>query len=132
MIFDTAKLLGQQLHDGEVYQNLIKAQTAIDADKTATKLMKDINETEHSIRVLMEMSQADQQQMAELMKQYRTLHETADHNTVFKDYSQAARDFQAIMEQVNQIIQFQLTGEISISCSGNCNSCGNCKHLNEY
>lgn len=128
MIFDTAKLLGQELHDGEAYQNLMKAQAAMDADAAAAQLVRDINETEKTIRTMMETPQADQQKMAELMQQYRTLHAAADSNEVIKDYAQATGDFQAVMEQVNQIIQFQLTGEVSGGCSGNCSSCSSCNH----
>ena len=49
------------------------------------------------------------------------------HLDVYKRQGEARGVFSAMMNQVNQVLQFMVTGETEeAGCSGNCGSCDGC------
>lgn len=129
MVFETAKQLGEALHESEAYQNLMAAQAALQADQQAFAIMTGINALEDDIRALMEQPEQDEDAMREKMTLYRQLREQAGQNEVISTYQKANQAFQGIMDQVNKIITFHLTGSTGDeSCSGSCSTCAGCAH----
>lgn len=129
MIFETAKQLGELLHDSEAYQNLLAAEAALQADSKAFALMTGINATEADIRAMMESPDQDEEAMKEKMTFYRELRTQAAQNEAIANYQSATDAFQGVMDQVNKIITFQLTGEVEEEgCTGSCATCAGCGH----
>ena len=129
MVFETARQLGEALHESEAYQNLMAAQAALQADQQAFAIMTGINALEDDIRALMEQAEQDEDAMREKMALYRQLREQAGQNEVISSYQKANQAFQGIMDQVNKIITFHLTGSTGDEgCSGSCSTCAGCGH----
>ncbi len=129
MVFETARQLGEALHESEAYQNLMAAQAALQADQQAFAIMTGINALEDDIRALMEQAEQDEDAMREKMTLYRQLREQAGQNEVISSYQKANQAFQGIMDQVNKIITFHLTGSTGDEgCSGSCSTCAGCGH----
>ena len=47
-------------------------------------------------------------------------------NDTITAYINAQRTFQAVIDQMNNILSFHITGKIPGGCSGNCSSCNSC------
>lgn len=130
MVFETAKQLGEALHDSEAYQKLMAAQAALQADQKAFALITGINALEEDIRSLMEQAEQDEETMRDKMTLYRDLRTQAGENEVISAYQEANQAFQGVMDQVNKIITFHLTGSVGNEegCNGSCAGCTGCGH----
>ena len=65
--------------------------------------------------------------MNEVRAELEAAYEKVTENDHITAYINAQRMFQAIIDQMNNIISFHITGKMPGGCSGSCESCGgNC------
>ena len=65
-------------------------------------------------------------ELAQIREELESAYEKMTTNDHITAYINAQRTFQAIIDQMNSIISFHITGKIPGGCSGSCSSCGGC------
>ena len=64
--------------------------------------------------------------MAQIRQDLEDAYEKVTENDHIVAYINAQRLFQSIIDQMNNIISFHITGKMPGGCSGSCDSCGGC------
>ncbi len=125
-IFEKARELGQAIIESEEYKELKKAEIEQENDEAALELLKKYSELRTTLAKEIQDGSVSEERMTairdELEEAYGAL-TTNDHITA---YINAQRTFQAIIDQMNNIISYHITGKLSGGCSGDCSGCNSC------
>ncbi len=125
-ILTKARELGEAIVESEEFKTLKAAEEAQENDEGAMALLKSYNDERKALAE--EISKGvPEERMAEIRKILEDRFEEVMSNPVIAEYSEAQQTFESIVSQMNAILTYYLTGEISASCGGNCAGCaGGC------
>ena len=123
-VVEKTRELGEAIVASEAFREMQLAEAEAGNDPAAAQLEQSINETISILR-----SELSEEQRQEVSTQLETLKQSLASLPVIERRDRARESFSRLMEQVNNVLQFTITGEISVlnSCSGNCSSCGGCR-----
>ncbi len=133
-VIKAARELGKAIQADERYIKFNEARKANDAD---TDLQNKIGEF-NLIRMQMndEMNKGDEgdkDRISELNKKLRQVYSDIMINETMLSYNQAKGDFDALVSEMNTIIDKSIAGEdpdtcdyVAASCGGDCSSCSGC------
>ena len=131
-VLEKTRELGESLVNSEEYTAMKDAQTAMETDAATSTLLKQLSELEADIRLTMEKPELSELFLQSKMDRYQKMQKEANDNELVKAYQAAATSFQQLMNQVNSVINFCLTGEAvdpdaaEGGCTGNCATCHSC------
>lgn len=127
-IEELAAELGKAIKEDPRIDALEKAKTAYETD---TLLQSYLNEFDAQQKALGEESQKaepDRLIIAKLQGRIDELYKIVMNNETFASLSDAQQEVNELMENVNNIITYNITGELP-SCEHDCSSCGGgCHH----
>ncbi len=123
-VVEKTRELGEAIVASEAFREMQLAEAEAGNDPAAAQLEQSINETISILR-----SELSEEQRQEVSTQLEALKQSLASLPVIERRDRARESFSRLMEQVNNVLQFTITGEISVlnSCSGNCSSCGGCR-----
>ena len=123
-VVEKTRELGEAIVASEAFREMQLAEAEAGSDPAAAQLEQSINETISILR-----SELSEEQRQEVSTQLEALKQSLASLPVIERRDRARESFSRLMEQVNNVLQFTITGEISVlnSCSGNCSSCGGCR-----
>ena len=126
-IFEKARELGEAIIESEEYKELKKAELEQENDEEAMALLKEYSELRSSLAQEIQKGDVSEEEMASIRERLEEAYEKVTTNDHITAYINAQRTFQAIIDQMNNILSFHITGKMPGGCSGNCSSCGgNC------
>ncbi len=125
-ILTKARELGQAIVDSEEFKALKSAEEAQEKDEVAINLLRDYNEKRKALAEEISGGNVSDERMAQIRSELTNLFETVMANETIKAYSEAQQKFEAVVGQMNSILTYFMTGEISGGCSGNCSGCSSC------
>ncbi len=125
-IMEKARELGEAIIESEEYKALKKAELEQEQDEEAMALLKEYSELRTSLAMEIQKGDVSEDEMASIREKLEDAYEKVTTNDHITAYINAQRDFQTVLDQMNQIITFHITGENPGGCSGNCSSCGGC------
>lgn len=127
-VTECAQALGQAIVESEEYKNMQTAEAAAMSDSAITDAMARYLEVKKALGDLMCTEDPDAEQMAAYGKEMDELQQKINEMPAAQAMTTARQEFSQVMDQVNKILEFMITGEIAESggCSGNCGSCGGC------
>lgn len=123
LVADKARELGEVLQNDPVFAALEKARTAFEADKELQENIERYNTMQQNFGKLQEEEQ-DQERLnnyAQTMLQFR---DQILENENMAAYNTAKENFDAVIQEINNILYFYMTGEEPESCTHDCTSCG--------
>lgn len=123
-IFEKARELGEAIIESEEYKELKKAELEQEEDAEAMALLKEYSELRTSLAQEIQKGDVSEEEMASIRERLEEAYEKVTTNDHITAYINAQRTFQSIIDQMNNIISFHITGKIPGGCSGNCSSCG--------
>lgn len=126
-IFEKARELGEAIIESEEYKELKRAETAQENDKDAMELLKHYSEVRTALAGEIQKGDVGEERMAAIREELEEAYGKITTNDNITAYINAQRTFQAIIDQMNNIISFHITGKLPGGCSGNCSSCSSCK-----
>lgn len=127
MVFQKTRELGQALIDSEVYQNMKAAEDKAMKNQDAAQLMSDMLERRSAIQEHMQQTNPDPAVLKRLSDEMDAIQEKLQMMDDIIALTQTRGEFNAMMTQVNQVLQFIVTGRMDDGeCSGDCSSCGGC------
>ena len=123
-IFEKARELGEAIIESEEYKALKKAEEEQENDPVALELLKNYSELRQALAAEIQKGDVGEERMAQIRDQLEEAYEKMTTNDHITAYINAQRLFQAIIDQMNSIISFHITGKMPGGCSGSCSTCG--------
>lgn len=128
-VMECARQLGMAIVESTVYQNMQATEAAAMSNEEVTTAMARFLELKQLIGDEMSKENADPMLLSDYGKEMDEMQQKLNNMSVVDEMTTARQRFSEMMNQVNKILEFIITGETSTQgggCSGNCSSCGGC------
>lgn len=125
-IFDKARELGEAIVNSDEYKALKLAEAKQEQDDEAMKLLQEYSAVRRELGDEINKGDVGEERMNEIREAVEAAYEKVTSNDIIADYINAQRTFQAILDQMNTIISYHVTGQMPGGCSGSCSSCSGC------
>ena len=125
---DCARALGEAIVASEEYQNMQLCEKAAESDPAAAEAMGRYMELHAAVNQEMGNEEPDAEKIARLGREMDEIQQTLSALPAVEEMTAARQHFSGLMDQVNKILEFIITGDVQEGggCSGNCSSCGGC------
>lgn len=123
-IFEKARELGEAIIESKEYKELKAAELAQENSEEAMALLKEYSEIRSRLAEEIQKGDVSEERIAQIREELEAAYEKTTTNELITAYINAQRTFQAVIDQMNNILSFHITGQIPGGCSGNCSSCG--------
>ena len=125
---DCARALGEAIVASEEYQNMQLCEKAAESDPAAAEAMGRYMELHAAVNQEMGNEEPDAEKIARLGREMDELQQALNALPAVEEMTAARQRFSGLMDQVNKILEFIITGDVQEGggCSGNCSSCGGC------
>lgn len=123
-IFEKARELGEAIIESNEYKELKEAELRQENDEEALTLLKEYSEVRSRLASEIQKGDVSEERIAQIREELEEAYSKMTTNDAITAYINAQRTFQAIIDQMNSIISFHITGKMPGGCSGNCSSCG--------
>ena len=130
-VLNQAEQLAEAILDSEVYIKMRIAEQAAMRDEEAAALIADYSERRSEVETLLASNDLDHTALAVAGENLEAAEKAVDENMLIKVMRETNAAFSDMMQQVNKIIKYVVTGEMEQDegCSGSCESCGGgCHH----
>lgn len=122
-ITEKARELGELIQASEEMARVKQAEIAQDADETAKEALKEFNMQRMNLARDMQNGTISREDAIE--KNNKAFDELLEKSEVVKEYIDAKNAFDTLVNQVNQILNFYITGQ-DPNCTHDCSTCGGC------
>ncbi len=116
-----ARELGELIQSSEEMARVKKAEIAQEADDEAKELLKEFNM--QRMNLARDMQKGDISREDAVKKNNEAFDALIEKSETIKEYIDAKREFDSMVNQVNQILNFYITGQ-DPNCTHNCSTCG--------
>lgn len=127
-VTDCARALGEAIVASDEYKNMqISEQTAM-SDPAVAEAMSRYLELKEELGNVMCQSDPNPELMTSLSQQMDDIQQKLNAMEVVEAMTTSRQQFSELMNQVNRVLEFIITGELPQSggCSGNCSGCSGC------
>ena len=125
-ILTKARELGQAIVDSDEYKNLKAAEEKQEKDEEAMALLVEYNNVRKALAEEINNTEVSDERMAEIRTKLEETYEKVMSHPTISEYYEAQQKFEGVVQQMNAILTYFMTGEISGGCSGNCSGCSSC------
>ena len=127
MIFQKTRELGEALLESEVYKRMKAAEEKAMHNQEAAQLMSDMLERRSNIQEMMHTPDPDPAVLKRLSDEMDEIQEKLQMMDDIVELTQSRSEFNGLINQVNQVLQFIVTGRMDDGeCGGDCSSCSGC------
>jgi len=121
---EMAAELGKLIKQSDDYKRYEAADKAYDEDLDLLKLISEYNAQREAVEEEERKSEPDQTIIENIEKRIRELYTEITGNATFIAYNEAQNALNKIMQDVNNEITYQVTGQRP--CTHDCSTCGGC------
>ena len=122
-----AEALGKLLKDSDEVKAATAAKAVYDNDEAVQQAIFEYNTQNAVLAKEYQKDEKDEVFMETVKKRIGELYNEIVNNPAYTAYVQAEEQIGNLMKEVNDELNFQITGERPQSaCTGNCSSCGGC------
>ena len=126
-VFQKTRELGQALMERETYQKMKAAEDKAMANREASTTMAEFLEKRTELQAMMQSENPDPGAMKRLSDEMDGIQERLQMIDDIVALTEARNEFNSLIAQINQVLQFIVTGRMEeSSCGGDCGSCGGC------
>ena len=129
IIFEKTRELGQALLESDVYQKMKEAEEKAMQNVEAAEMMALYLEKRSQIQQMMEVENPDPGAMKRLSDEMDEVQQKLQMVDDIVALTSARAEFNGLIGQINQVLQFIVTGRMTDEeggCSGSCDSCSGC------
>lgn len=129
IIFEKTRELGQALLESEAYQKMKTAEEKAMQNAEAAEMMALYLEKRSQIQEMMEVENPDPGAMKRLSDEMDDVQQKLQMVDDIVELTNARAEFNGLIGQINQVLQFIVTGRMTEEeggCTGSCNSCSGC------
>ena len=127
-VFQKTRELGQALMESEIYLRMKEAEDKAMQNEDAARTMGEYMEKRQQLQELMQSDNPDPGAMKRISDEMDEAHDRLELMDDIVALTEAREAFNSLIAQVNQVLQFIITGNMEqpSGCSGNCGSCSGC------
>ena len=129
-IIEKAQELGTMIAESEESKRVTTAADAMNADDEAVALLKAYNDNRKAATEKLRGTDPTKEELEEYKNYVQAEFEKIVKNNLIAEYLEADREFEMMVNQVNAVLTYFITGQESASgeggCSGNCSGCSSC------
>ena len=124
-VLEQARLLAEAIAESDVYQKMHQCENDAMKDAEATRAIADFVEKRQKVESLLAEGNMDHTALAEASKAMEDAEKKVNEQPKVRAMQEARGEFTQMMNNVNQILRFIITGETedNSGCSGSCESC---------
>ena len=122
-IFEKTRELGEMIQESELMKAAKELEAKQNEDEEASALMKEFNL--NRINLARDMQNGKISREDAIKKNTDAFNDMCKKSPIIKEYVRAKQEFDAMVQQVNQILNYYITGA-DPSCTHDCSSCGGC------
>lgn len=127
MIFQKTRELGEALLASEAYVKMKAAEEKAMKNEEAARLMSDMLERRSGIQEMMQQTNPDPAALKRMSDEMDDIQERLQMMDDIVELTQARSEFNSLIGQVNQVLQFIVTGRMDDGdCAGDCSACSGC------
>ena len=127
-VTDCARALGEAIVESEEYKNMQLNENAAMSDPQVAEKMSRYLEIKEALGALMRQPEPDPEVMARYGQEMDEIQQELNAMPVVDAMTTSRQQFSELMNTVNRVLEFIITGEVAQSggCSGNCSGCSGC------
>jgi len=127
-VTDCARALGEAIVASDEYKNMQISEQAAMSDSAVAEAMSRYLELKEELGNVMCQSDPNPELMTSLSQQMDDIQQKLNAMEVVEAMTTSRQQFSELMNQVNRVLEFIITGELPQSggCSGNCSGCSGC------
>ncbi len=125
-ILEMARELGQKIANSELMERAKKAEETQNNDEAAQKLIGEYNLKRMQLAQRVQKENPTKEEMEAIRTELSEEFDKLMQNESIKNFIDAKKELDAVLEQVNNIISFYVNGKSEGGCSSDCSSCGGC------
>ena len=122
-IFEKTRELGEMIQECEEMKAVKAAELAQSEDETAQTLMKEFNLSRMNLARDMQSGKITREEA--IKKNDEAFEEICKKSETIRHFIDAKKAFDEVLSQVNQILNFYITGQ-DPNCTHDCSTCGGC------
>ncbi len=122
-ILEQAHELGKMIKECPEMQEMKVAEAAQQADEQAQQLLKEFNLKRMNLARDMQEQKISREEAVKANND--AFAELVEKSDVIKNYVEAKKSFDAVIQEINGILNFYITGQ-EPGCTHDCSSCGGC------
>lgn len=115
--------LGEMIKECPEMQQLKRCEEAQEADEAAQELLKEFNLKRMNLVRDMQSEKITREEAAK--KNSEAFAEMLEKSATINAYVEAKKDFDAVVQEVNGILNYYITGQ-EPGCTHDCSTCGGC------
>ncbi len=130
-VLEQAEQLAGSILDSEEFIRMRLAEQAVTKDEEATRLIADFIEKRQRVERLLSENDLDKGELATAGDEMEAAQKIMNAYPMIQAMQGARADFTSMMNKVNALIRFVVTGEADqpqSGCSGSCDGCNGCQH----
>lgn len=128
-VFLKTRELGDAIMQSEEYRAMKEAEDRAMKNPDAAAAMGDYMEARQKIEAILEKDNPDPEELKKLSAEMDACQQRLSLIEDVQALTKAREDFSGLIEQVNQVLKFIITGQMEepkSGCSGHCGGCGGC------
>lgn len=127
-VTECARALGEAIVASDEYKNMQITEQAAMSDPAVAEAMSRYLELKEELGNVMCQSEPDPELMTSISQQMDDVQQQLNAMTAVEAMTSSRQQFSELMNQVNRVLEFIITGELPQSggCSGNCSGCSGC------
>lgn len=127
-----AQELAEAILNSETYGKMKKLEGEVRHDETAARLLSDMIEKRQAVETILSSANMQPEELSRASQEMEEAEKAMNENEQIIALKSARKDFQTMMDNVNQILRLVITGRVDDGqpgggCTGNCSSCGGCQ-----
>ncbi len=122
-IFEKTRELGVMIQESEIMAKVKETEAAQAADEDAQTLMQEFNLKR--MNLARDIQQGKIAREEAVVKNNENFDAILEKNENLKNYVEAKKELDALVNQINSILNFYITGEVP-GCGGSCSTCSGC------
>ncbi len=125
-IIEKAKELGELLKDSEQVKAFALARTQYDEDKQMQELLGQFNIHKMSMAALSKQENPDEERINMHEEKLKEVYDKIMESEVMTNYQVKSQAVDQLLTEINNILNFYVSGETPQGCTGSCSTCGGC------
>ena len=127
-----AQELAEELLNSGIYQKMKQLEGTVRHDPEAAKALGDMIEKRSEVEKILSSANMDPNELAKASAEMEEAEKRMNSNEKIRELKEARKDFQTMMDNVNQILRLVITGQVdegrsgAAACSGDCSCCNGC------
>ena len=122
-IFEKTRELGEMIQQSELMQKTKELELKQQSDETASALLKEFEL--NRLNLARDMQNGKLSREEAIKKNNEAFDELCEKSPIIREYIESKQQFDAMVQQVNQILNYYITGT-DPNCTHDCSTCGGC------